>query len=264
MAHRYDTRTTIFSQEGRLYQVEYAMEAIRHAGMCIGILTKEGIVLAAEKKNTAKLLDTGSFPEKIFQIDQHIACAVGGISADANTLINRLRVQAQAYRADCQDMVPCEFLVRKVADHKQAYTQIGGLRPYGVSLLYMGWDKHNGFQLYQSDPSGNYSGWYATCIGGNQENALLTLKTDYKENCSMHEALLLVVKVLGKTMDSTTLTSEKLEFATLKLRDGVPTFEVWSPESISNLLKEGEAIRKKEEEEEKKKKEAAERSLDEK
>lgn len=240
------------------------MEAIRHAGMCIGILTPEGIVLAAEKKNTAKLLDSGSFPEKIFQIDGHIACAVGGISADANTLINRLRIQAQSYRQECQDMVPCEFLVRRVADHKQAYTQIGGLRPYGVSLLYMGWDRQNGFQLYQSDPSGNYSGWYATCIGGNQENALLTLKQDYKEGCSMREALLLVVKVLGKTLDSTTLTSEKLEFATLKLHNGQPKFEVWSPESITNLLKEGAEIRKKEEEEEKRKKEAADKALEDK
>ena len=89
------------------------------------------------------------------------------------------------------------------------YTQYGGLRPFGVSLLYMGYDKNFGFQLYQSDPSGNYGGWYATCIGQNNQAAQSILKQDYKEDCSLDEALLLAVKVFAKTLDSTTLTSEK-------------------------------------------------------
>jgi 20S proteasome subunit alpha 3 len=92
---------------------------------------------------------------------------------------------------------------------KQGYTQYGGLRPFGVSLLYAGWDKHYGFQLYHSDPSGNYSGWKATCIGENANNANSILKQDYKEDITLEEAKSLAVKVLAKTMEISTLSSEK-------------------------------------------------------
>lgn len=255
MAHRYDTRTTIFSPEGRLYQVEYAMEAISHAGTCLGILAKDGVLLAAEKKNTAKLLDSTSLTEKIFKIDSHLACSVAGITADANILVTHLRQVAQRHLLTFNEPVPTEQLITSMCDTKQAYTQQGGLRPFGVSLLYMGWDKHWGFQLYQSDPSGNYGGWKASCIGANGKAAESILKQDYKEDCDMHGAMMLAVKVLAKTMDSTTLTSEKLEFATLTLKDKKPVYTVLTAEAVTALLKEGEEIRKAEEEEEKKRKE---------
>lgn len=256
MAHRYDTRTTIFSPEGRLYQVEYAMEAISHAGTCLGIVSSEGILLVAEKKVTAKLLDSGNAAEKLFELDSHMACAVAGITADANILINYLRASAQRHRLTYQEPIPCEEIVKLLCDTKQGYTQYGGLRPFGVSLLYMGWDKYHGFQLYQSDPSGNYGGWYAACIGSNVQSAQSILKQDYKEDCSMKEALLLAVKVLSKTMDSTTLTADKLEFATLTRADDRCVYKVWAPEAISEILAEGEEIKKKEEEEQRLKNEA--------
>eukprot|EP00730_Choanoeca_flexa_P015881 TRINITY_DN7395_c0_g1_i2.p1 TRINITY_DN7395_c0_g1~~TRINITY_DN7395_c0_g1_i2.p1 ORF type:complete len:276 (+),score=55.60 TRINITY_DN7395_c0_g1_i2:34-828(+) len=255
MAHRYDTRTTIFSPEGRLYQVEYAMEAISHAGTCLGILANDGILLAAEKKNTAKLLDQVSSAEKLYKLDDHVACGVAGITADANILVNYLRLSAQRHLLTYQEPIPIESLVTMVCDQKQAYTQYGGLRPFGTSLLFMGWDKHFGFQLYQSDPSGNFGGWKATCIGSNSQAAESILKTEYKEECTLQEALLLAVKVLNKTMDSTTLTSDKLEFATLSRRDGKTVYTVLKPETISDLLAEGERIRKAEEDAEKAKKE---------
>ena len=95
-ARRYDSRTTTFSPEGRLYQVEYAMEAISHAGICVGILAQNGIVLAVEKKITSKLLENIS-SEKMYKVDDHLACAVAGITADANILINYARLAAQRY-----------------------------------------------------------------------------------------------------------------------------------------------------------------------
>ncbi|KAL2555036.1 putative proteasome subunit alpha type-4-B [Forsythia ovata] len=95
MSRRYDSRTTIFSPEGRLYQVEYAMEAIGNAGSAIGILSKDGVVLVGEKKVTSKLLQTSASTEKMYKIDDHVACAVAGIMSDANILINTARVQAQ-------------------------------------------------------------------------------------------------------------------------------------------------------------------------
>jgi 20S proteasome subunit alpha 3 len=159
MSRRYDSRTTIFSPEGRLYQVEYAMEAISQAGAAIGILAKNGVVLAAEKRITSKLLDIRKSTEKMYKIDDHISCAVAGITADANILINYARQAAQKYFYTYQEPIPIEQLLQQICDLKQGYTQFGGLRPFGVSFLFAGWDSQFGFQLYQSDPSGNYGGW---------------------------------------------------------------------------------------------------------
>ncbi|PNH07891.1 Proteasome subunit alpha type-4 [Tetrabaena socialis] len=122
MARRYDSRTTIFSPEGRLYQVEYAMEAISNAGASIGLLAKDGVVLIAEKKITSKLLDThavGVRREKMYRIDNHIACSVAGITADANILVNICRTSAQRYLFAYQEPMPVEQLVRYVCDTKQ-------------------------------------------------------------------------------------------------------------------------------------------------
>merc|ERR1719263_1729476 len=94
-------------------------------------------------------------------IDDHVACAVAGITADANILINQARLHAQRYAFNYQEPQPVEQLVQRLCDEKQAYTQYGGLRPFGVSMLFAGWDAIHGFQLYQSDPSGNYNGWKA-------------------------------------------------------------------------------------------------------
>merc|ERR1719353_993217 len=221
MSRRYDSRTTIFSPEGRLYQVEYAMEAINHAGTAMGILASDGIVLAAEKKLTSKLLEPTKMSEKMYMIDEHVACAVAGITADANILINQVRLHAQRFRYNYQEPQPVEALVQGLCDQKQSYTQYGGLRPFGVSLLYAGWDKVHGFQLYQSDPSGNYNGWKAACIGANSSSATSLMKQEYKEETiPLAAALQLAIKVLMKTADSTALTPEKFDIATVTRVDG--------------------------------------------
>ncbi|CAG8476316.1 8415_t:CDS:10 [Diversispora eburnea] len=198
MARRYDSRTTIFSPEGRLYQVEYAMEAISHAGT-----------------------------------------ALAGITADANILINYSRQAAQQYLIGYNEDIPVEQLVQRLSNLKQGYTQYGGLRPFGVSFIYAGYDSHFGFQLYHSDPSGNYGGWKATCIGANNASAQSLLKQDYKDDISLKEAKELAAKVLSKTMDSTTLSSEKLEFATICLNEeGKVVYHLYKPYEIDALLKE--------------------------
>mmetsp|Transcript_41946 Transcript_41946/g.164351 ORF Transcript_41946/g.164351 Transcript_41946/m.164351 type:complete len:155 (-) Transcript_41946:83-547(-) len=118
-----------------------------------------------------------------------------------------------------QEPIPIEYLLQLICDTKQGYTQFGGLRPFGVSFLFAGWDRHYGFQLYQSDPSGNFGGWKATAIGANSTAAQSILKSDYKEDISLKDALSLVIKVLSRTMDSTTLSADKLELSTLSLSD---------------------------------------------
>lgn len=249
MARRYDSRTTIFSPEGRLYQVEYAMEAIGHAGTCLGILANDGVVLACEKRNTNKLLDdlySAENSEKIYKLSESMACSVAGITSDANVLTNELRLIAQRYLLQYQEEMPCEQVVSQLCDVKQAYTQFGGKRPFGVSLVYVGWDRHYGFQLYQSDPSGNYGGWKATCIGNNSQSAISMLKTDYKEGeMTLEESLKLAVKIFAKTLDTNKLTSEKLEIATLT-RDGDKTrIRILPVAELEPLIKEHEELEAK-------------------
>ena len=136
-------------------------------------------------------------------------CAVAGMTADANILINYARQAAQRYLLTYNEDIPCEQLVRRLCDLKQGYTQHGGLRPFGVSFIYAGWDPQRQFQLYLSNPSGNYGGWKATSAGANNASASSLLKQDYKEDCTLKEACAMAVKVLSKTMDSTKLSSEK-------------------------------------------------------
>merc|ERR1711959_32566 len=236
MARRYDSRTTIFSPEGRLYQVEYAMEAIGHAGAAIGILGTNGVVLAAEKKTTSKLLESDKTSEKMYMVDNHIACAVAGIRSDANILINNARLTAQRHLFKYQEKIPVEQLIEQVCDLKQGYTQFGGMRPFGVSFLFAGYDDHFGYQMYQSDPSGNYGGWKAYAIGQNSTSAQSILKQEYSHEADLHQALLLAIKVLSKTMDSTSLTADKLEISTLD-KDG---YHLLTEEQLQKLLDEAD------------------------
>lgn len=246
MARRYDASTTTFSPEGRLHQVEYAIEAINNAGTCVGILASDGIVMACEKRVTSGLLAPAKTSEKTYKLCQHAACTVAGLTADANILIEQARLRAGRYEYQYQENIPIEQLVEHVCNYKQAYTQYGGLRPFGVAFLFAGHDPHHGFQLYQSDPSGNYSGWKATVIGANNQAGKSLLKTDYGAKPEeegeemktdegegdkkaegeeeirvpdMPGALRLAVKVLNKTNDGTAVSADKMELFTLSLDD---------------------------------------------
>lgn len=187
----------------------------------------------------------------------NMICAVAGMTADANILINYARQAAQRYLLTYNEDIPCEQLVRRLCDLKQGYTQHGGLRPFGVSFIYAGYDPQREFQLYQSNPSGNYGGWKATSVGANNASAQSLLKQDYKEDCDLKEACGMAVKVLSKTMDSTKLSSEKstfivsvltlfeangvvtVEFATVgRLKDGKVYHHLWAAEEIDALLRE--------------------------
>lgn len=192
-------------------------------------------------QNHLQLLDTsavGVKREKLYQLDEHLACAVAGITADANILVNTCRLHAQRYALQYQEPIPVEQLVRALCDTKQGYTQYGGLRPFGVSLLYAGWDATRGFQLYQSDPSGNFGGWKAACIGANHQAATNALQGDWRDDLTLDEAVRLVLKVMGKTMDSTALTPEKVELATLSRDEatGLVEYRVLGAEELTPVL----------------------------
>ena len=170
-----------------------------------------------------------SYPQDLTTIDtRNVIGGVAGITADANSLVNFARAAAQKHLLSYNEDIPVELLAQRLCDLKQGYTQFGGtpivallipsdsltacstgLRPFGVSLLYAGYDPHYKFQLYHSDPSGNYSGWKATCIGANNGTAQSLLKQEYKDDIEVKDAIGLVLRVMSKTMDSTTLGSEK-------------------------------------------------------
>ena len=135
---------------------------------------------------------------------------VAGITSDANILIDHARLTCQRYKYAYNEPIPVEQLVQTLCNIKQSYTQHGGMRPFGTSFLIAGWDKTFGYQLYQSDPSGNYGGWKATCIGSNSSTAQSIFKTDYPDDgMALADAKKLLVKVLTKTSEATTLSGEK-------------------------------------------------------
>ena len=185
------------------------MEAINHAGTSMGVVAMDGIVLAAERRTTGKLLDMARSQDKLYHVSQDLIIAVAGITADANILIDYARSLYQRYILTYDTPMPVEKLVQAVCNVKQSYTQNGGLRPFGVSLLYAGWDKELGWQLYQSDPSGNYSGWKATCIGANNGVATSMFKSDYSDTLSVDDSKDLVVKALTKTIEASNLNSDR-------------------------------------------------------
>ncbi|XP_030370843.1 proteasome subunit alpha type-4-like [Scaptodrosophila lebanonensis] len=244
MSRRYDLRTTMFSPEGRLYQVEYAMESISHAGTCLGIKAEDGILLSAESGNKSRLMELTNESEKIYRINKNMVCSVAGITGDADVLIKEARLISQHYRFGNGEEIPCEQLVSDLCDIKQAYTQYGGKRPFGVSLLYMGWDKEKGYQLLQSDPSGNYSSWKATCIGKNvgAATAVLDRELGKGKTISLDEAKELAIKVLSRTWDSSKLIPERIEIATLQRINETTVFNMLAKSVVKELIENNERL----------------------
>lgn len=250
MSRRYDQSTTTFSPEGRLHQVEYAIEAINNAGTCVGIACNngEGIVLAAEKRVVSKLLAPSKISEKTYPIDKHISCVVAGLSSDAQTHIERARLGAQQYLYTYQELIPVEQIVKSVCNYKQAYTQYGGMRPFGVAFLFAGYDSYNGFQLYQTDPSGNYSGWKATVIGQNNQAGKSILKQEYETAAArtIEDCVKLALKILLKTMDTTTPTAARLEITVLRKKspdsEEIESFTVTEEDVTAYLAAVQEAV----------------------
>lgn len=219
-----------------MYQVEYAITAIQNAAAAVGILTKDGIVIAGEKKTGSKLLAPSKGSEKLYKLDTHVAAAVAGLTSDADILIDFARLTAQRHRFRYDEDMPVEQLVKTVCNQKHSYTQYGGLRPYGVAFLFAGWDQYLGFQLYQSDPSGNYSGWKATAIGANSNSSQSSLKTDYKDDLTLQEAQELAVKVLTKAMDTTAPSAEQVEVSVVFKNDTGVVQKVLKKEETNALL----------------------------
>lgn len=269
MSSRYDSRTTTFSPEGRLYQVEYAVEAIQQAGTVIGVRTKEGIVLVAEKMVQNPLFDSENMKdrnisgEKVYKIADHLGCSVAGVTSDAYALIHQARLAAQRHHFTFQEPMAIEDLCRSLCDEMQMYTQYGGVRPFGVSFLLVGWDRYYGFQLYSTEPSGDYNAWQACAIGQNSHVAQSLLKKDWSENMTLEEGKVLALRVIGKTMDTLKLAADRIEMAVLHkvaapqgdrlvnpnavYADTAPCFHILTDAELKPLIAEADRLRAAEE-----------------
>jgi len=160
-------------------QVEYAIEHINQDASVVGILAKDGVVLAAEKKEVSKLFVPTRESGKLYKMDDHVLCSVSGVVADANFLVDYGRLHSQQHLYSMHSPIYVEQLVQFLCNYKHQYTQFGSSRPFGVSLMYAGFDRVRGFQLYCSDPSGNYAAYKAHATGKNSVGSITTLKEDY-------------------------------------------------------------------------------------
>ena len=190
----YDRAITVFSPDGRLYQVEYAREAVKRGTTAVGIKAKDGVVLIVDKRVSSKLLEPSSI-EKIFKIDEHIGVASSGLVGDARALVDRARIECQINRVSYDERIEVEALAKKLCDHMQTLTQYGGIRPYGTALLIAGVSDGE-CRLFETDPSGTLLEYKATGIGIGRPAAMKVFEEEYNPDMGTKDVILLGLKAL--------------------------------------------------------------------
>jgi len=234
----YDRGVNTFSPEGRLFQVEYAIEAIKLGSTAIGIRTKEGVVLVVEKRLTSPLIDPSSI-EKIFEIDEHMGCAMSGLTADARTLIDHARVEAQGHWFTYNERMPVESNVHSIADLALDFADNKGKkrvmsRPFGVALLVAGYDPTDGPVLFNTDPSGTFTKYMAASIGSAQEGSTNLLQEQYNKDMTLKEAETLALTTLRSVMEEK-LNAINIEVASIPV--STKKFTIYGKEELEEIIK---------------------------
>lgn len=227
----YDRGVNTFSPEGRLFQVEYAMEAIKLGSTAVGLKTKRGIILAVEKRITSPLLEPSSV-EKIMEIDEHVGCAMSGLIADARTLVEHARVETQNHRFSYGEPMSTESTTQALCDLALRFgegDEDSMSRPFGVSLLIAGHDE-NGPCLYYTDPSGTFWQCDAKSIGSGVEAADIALKEQYSKDMTLEEAETLALSILKQVMEDK-VTANNVDIASV-----APTYHLYTPAEVEAVI----------------------------
>ena len=226
----YDRGITVFSPDGRLFQVEYAREAVKKGSTTIGLKFKDGVALIVDKRSSSRLLEPKS-TEKIHEIDDYIGCATSGLVADARILVDEARKYAQIHRVNFGENMGVEMLVKKVCDYKQNYTQYGGVRPFGTALLVAGTDDL-GAHLFETDPSGALVAYKATGIGSGRAAVMDVFEKDFKDDMPFDDAAVLGLRALEAAIEE----KPKPESVEIGVAEIGRKFRRLSDEEVSALI----------------------------
>jgi proteasome alpha subunit len=210
MPRAYDRAITIFSPEGRLYQVEYALELVKRGAPIVGVACKDGVVIAANETHESDLEDPEYF-RKIYQLDDHLASAISGLSSDARVLIGQARVYCQSNKLLYDEPIDAEILARRLGDISQAYTQHAGVRPFGVTMILAAVDA-TGPRVLTTDPSGAYRGFKAVAVGRKNDEANKLLEEKYSDDVDLEGAIKLAIEAI-KIASDTQVNEETVKVA---------------------------------------------------
>ncbi len=227
----YDRAITVFSPDGRLYQVEYAIETVRRGTIAVGVKCKDGIVIAVEEK--PRKLQISEIAQKIFQIDDHVGVAAAGYIPDARSQVDNARFFSQSNKMIYDEPVEVETIAKHLADQCQQFTQYAGVRPFGVALI-LGGVVNKSPQLYLTDPSGTYISYDAIAIGAGSEDVTNFLEKTYKNDLSLDEASALATAGIYLSSEDKEGSSH-IRMAHIKTETGL--YEVLSNEQITNFAK---------------------------
>jgi proteasome alpha subunit len=228
----YDRAITVFSPDGRLFQVEYAMELVNRGATILGIQSTEGVVIGSEEN--IEILEEAEYSWKIFKVDEHIGAAIVGLSSDARILIDQARIYAQSNKLTYDEPIDTEVVTKRICDIQQMYTQHAGVRPFGVSIIFGGVDK-TGKRVFGTHPSGTYRGYKATALGAGRETVLAILKDEYREDMSLEENKKLAVKCLVKALEARQLPP-RIKIAVIP--SATKKMEMLTGEAVEGYIKE--------------------------
>jgi len=226
----YDRAITVFSPDGRLYQVEYAIETVKRGTIALGIKTKYGIIFAADER--PRKLQVVDEPQKLFKIDQHIGIAAAGYIPDARRQVDDARFFSQSSKIVYDESVSVETVTKHIADQCQQYTQYAGARPIGVSLIIGGVDQ-NGNSLFLTDPSGTYIPYNAVAIGADSDRVTEFLKKHYKPEMTLEESKMLAISSINMVSDDAK-GSEHIKIS--QIESDTKRFEIVDKNQITKLL----------------------------
>ncbi len=208
----YDRVSTMFSPDGRLYQVEYASKIVEQGTTGVGAVYSDGVIFGADKNVSSKLIKPKSI-EKVFKVDDHIGVISSGLVGDARRLVQLARKEAQENRMYYEEKIQVEALVKQISGIKQLFTQYAGMRPFGVSFLIGGVDE-TGPRLFETEPSGALAEYHAMAVGKGKKEAIKFFEKEYKEGMSFDNALALCLKGLQKSMgEKERFDINRLDFA---------------------------------------------------